>query len=178
MLALVDGKSDARRSAYRDFVEHGLRQPDEAFAGEMWRSPHSIGGEKFREWVAERYADQVKGHGCREDVSFRNKAHKKLTAKQVKEVVARVCGVGVPELSMHRRSSWIKGLTGLMLGKYASMTQREVADRLGLTTGAGVSYQVRKLQRQMETSTEVRQLIAKTEKALDVAREVKSKRVI
>jgi hypothetical protein len=41
-----------------------------------------------------------------------------------------------------------------------------------------VSYQVRKLQRQMETSTEVRQLIAKTEKALDVAREVKSKRVI
>jgi len=79
---------------------------------------------------------------------------------------------------MHRRSSWIKGLTGLMLGKYASMTQREVADRLGLTTGAGVSYQVRKLQRQMETSTEVRQLIAKTEKALDVAREVKPKRVI
>lgn len=172
MLALVDGKSNARRSVYRDFVEHGMRQPDEVFAGEMWRSPHSIGGEKFREWVDERYAEQVKGHGCREDVSFRNETHKRLTATQVEVVVARVCGVGVSELSMHRRSGWIKGLTGLMLGKYANMTQREVADRLGLTTGAGVSYQIRKLHRQMDTNTEVRQLIAKTEKALEVAREV------
>jgi putative transposase len=167
MLALVTGKGDARRSAYRDFVEKGLKQPDEAFAGEMWRSPRSIGGEKFREWVDDLYVGKVKGHGRREDVSFRVEARKRLSAKQVEEVVARVCAVGLSELSAHRRSSWVKGLASLMLVKYANLTQREVADRLGLTTGAGVSYQVRKMRRQMDTSTEVRHLIATATKVLE-----------
>ena len=167
MLALVGGKGEPRRSAYREFVEHGLREPDEGFAGEMWRSARSIGGEKFRGWVDDLFAKQVQGHAHKEDVTFRAEARQGLSAKQVEEVVASACGVRPAEMQTHRRASWIKGLAGLMLVKYANLNQREVAVRLGLTTGSGVSYQIRKLQRKMGSNAELRQLIAKTTKALD-----------
>ena len=171
MLAMVGGKGEARRNAYREFVEAGLRQPDEAFTGEMWRSPRSIGGEKFREWVDELYAGLVKKHGRPEDVAFRVRPGRRLTAAQVEEVVARTCGVALAELSAHRRSGWAKGLAGLMLVKYANLTQREAAGRLGLATGAGVSYQIRNLYRQMEGLPEIRQQHAKATKALEALRE-------
>ena len=167
MLALVCGPRDDRGSAYRDFVELGLKQPDEAFAGEMWRSPRSIGGGKFRQWIDDLYTGQAKGHARREDVVFRAEARPSLSATQVEAVVAQVCGVNRSELQTHLRSSCVKGLASRMLVKYANLTQREVAARLGLTTGSGVSYQIRKLHRQMETRAEVRQLVSKTTKALE-----------
>ena len=54
-----------------------------------------------------------------------------------------------------------------MLVKYANLTQREVADRLGLTTGSGVSYQIRNLHRQMKTQAEVSLLVSIATKALE-----------
>ena len=167
MLALVGGKSDARRTAYRDFVENGLRQPDEAFAGEMWRSPRSIGTDQFREWIDDLYADKMKGHSRREDVSFRAEARKCISAKQVEEVVAKTCGIPLAELKTCRRASFAKGVAGMMLVKYANLTQREISVRLGLVSGSGVSYQVRKLRRQMEHKAEVRQMVAKITTTLD-----------
>jgi REP element-mobilizing transposase RayT len=171
MLALVDGKGEAGRVAYREFVEDGLRESDEAFAVEMWRSPRSIGGEKFREWVDSLYTDKVQRHGRPEDVAFRVMSGKRLSVLQVEEVVARVCGVGVADLAAHRRSCWVKGLAGLMLVKYANLTQREASGRLGLATGAGVSYQIRKLHRQMHVSAELRRQIVKATKALETLSE-------
>ena len=38
MLALAGGQGDGRRTAYRRFVEEGLKNPDEEFRGEMWKS--------------------------------------------------------------------------------------------------------------------------------------------
>jgi len=171
MLALVAGKAEDRRAAYREFVEEGLRQPDEAFAGEMWRSPRSIGGDKFREGVDALYANLLQRHGRPEDVAFRVMPGKRLSVQQVEEVVARVCGVGVAELSAHRGSGWVKGLAGLMLVKYAHLTQRAAAGRLGLATGAGVSYQIRQLYRQMASHANLRQQVAKATKVLEASRE-------
>ncbi|MEI6210364.1 MAG: hypothetical protein WCR06_01935 [bacterium] len=64
-------------------------------------------------------------------------------------MLAQVCGVNRSELQAHRRSSCGKGLACRMLVKCANLIQREVAARLGLTTGSGVSYQTRKLHRQI-----------------------------
>ena len=58
----------------------------------------------------------------------------------------------------------------LMLVKYANLTQREAAGRLGLATGAGVSYQIRNLYRQMEGLPEIRQQHAKATKNLKALR--------
>ena len=167
MLALVGGKSDTRRTAYQDFVENGLKQPDEAFAGEMWRSPRSIGTEKFRQWVDDLYGGKLKSHTHKEDVSFRAETRKSLSEKLVEDVVAKACGVRVVELKTSRRASLAKGLAGMMLVKFAGLTQREASARLGLTTGAAVSYQVRKLRRLIESKAEVHKLVAQVTKTLD-----------
>jgi len=171
MLALAGGRGEARRAAYRDFVESGLKQPDESFAGEMWRSARSIGAEKFRQWVDDLYGAKLKHHPRREDVSFREETRKTLSEKQVEAVVASTCGLRVAELKTRRRTNVAKGLVGMMLVKYANLTQREVSVRLGLTTGSGVSYQVRKLRRQMEHKAEFRQRVAKITATLDAMRE-------
>jgi hypothetical protein len=76
-----------------------------------------------------------------------------------------------------RRSGWVKGLAGLMLVKYANLTQREAAGRLGLATGAGVSYQVRKLHRQMASHANLRQQVAKATNVLEASRECRGNRI-
>jgi hypothetical protein len=95
----------------------------------------------------------------------------------VEEVVARVCGVGVAELSAHRRSGWVKVLAGLMLVKYAHLTPREAAGRLGLATGAGVSYQIRQLHRQMASHANLRPQVAKATNVLEASRECRRNRI-
>lgn len=167
MLALAGGKGEKRRKEYRRFVEEGLKKPDEEFDVEMWRSPRSIGSEKFRQRIDDCYADKIKGHNRKEDVSFRRDARKRLSVEKVEKVVAKACGVRIEDLKEHRRDRIEKGIAGMMLVKYADMTQREASKRLGLKTGAGVSYQVRKLTKQMEHDKELRLLTKRIIKKLD-----------
>jgi len=168
MLALVGGRGEGRREDYRRFVEDGLKQAGEAFEGEMWRSSRSIGSEKFREWVDDCYSAAMKGHNRVEDVSFRKTVAKGMGAQPVLDVVAKACGVS--DLKARKRDGTVKGIAGMMLLKYGGMTQREAADRLGLKTGAGVSYQVRKLAGKMSHDEGVRRLVGRIDKALDMLR--------
>ena len=140
-------------------MEEGLKKPDEEFEVEMWRSPRSIGSEKFRQRIDDCYADKIKGHNRKEDVSFRRDARKRLSVEKVEKVVAKACGVRIEDLKEHRRDRIEKGIAG--------MTQREASKRLGLKTGAGVSYQVRKLTKQMEHDKELRLLTKRIIKTLD-----------
>ncbi len=96
-------------------------------------------GAPFEIWIDDFFAVQAKGHARREDVVFRAEVRPSLSATQVEAGVR----------------------------KYANLTQREVAARLGLTTGSGISYQIRKIHRQMETRAVVGQLVANTIKALE-----------
>ncbi len=167
MLALAGGRGEERRQEYRRFVEEGLKRPDEEFEVEMWRSPRSIGNEEFRQRIDDSYAEKIRDHKRPEDVSFRREARKRLSAGKVEEVVAKVFGIRVNELKEQRRDWVVKGVAGMMLVKYADMTQREAAERLGLKTGAGVSYQVRKLAKQMGHDKEQTLLVKRIAKKLD-----------
>lgn len=166
MLALVGGQGDGRRTAYRRFVEDGLRNPDEEFRGEMWRSSRSIGNDSFREWVDACHEKGLKTHRRPEDVSFRKPKQKKCSAGKVEETVAKICRVARSELKDRRRGGFVKGLAAMMLMKHAHLTQREATVHLGLKTGAGVSYQVRRLTKQMATNLEVKNLADRIDKSL------------
>lgn len=82
-------------------------------------------------------------------------------------MVAKVCGVKREELKERRCESHLKGIAGMMLVKYTNLTQREASDRLGLTTGSGVSYQIRKVRKQMLHDERVKRWIAKITNMLD-----------
>ena len=84
---------------------------------------------------------------------------------------------GVAELSVHRRSGWLKDLAGLMLVKDAPLTQREAAGRLGLATGAGVSYQIRQLHRRVASHANLRPQVAKATNVLEASRECRGYRM-
>ena len=61
----------------------------------------------------------------------------------------------------------MKGVAALMLVKQAGLTQREVAGRLGLRTGSAVSYQVRRLEREMERDDALHGRVSRISKKLD-----------
>ncbi len=166
MLELVGGRGEGRRHAYREFVEEGLRLPDEVFAGEMWRSPRSIGDEKFREWVDERHEEAMGRGRLVEDVSFRREPLAGVSVEDVEAAVAKEWGVTVAGLKDRRRGGFVKGVAALMLVKHARLTQREVSARLGLRTGSAVSYQVRRLARQMERDEAISRRIARISRTL------------
>jgi hypothetical protein len=143
MLAEMGGKSKVRPKRYREFVEAGLKEEDEDFKGALTASPRSVGGDSFREWVDEIYQKLVEKSDVKEDVSFRS-ITEPMEARQVLEVLAEALDVEVEEFSRHRRNSVLRGIAGRLLIRYSGLTQRTVAELLGVATGASISVQMRR----------------------------------
>ena len=55
-------------------------------------------------------------------------------------------------ITERHRDNWARPVAAMMLGKYGGLTQRDVADAMGLNTGAAVSLQVRKLKESLATT--------------------------
>lgn len=65
--------------------------------------------------------------------------------EQVMGVVARVLKMEVAEFSRQRRDLVVRGIATRMLCRYSGLTQREVAEVLGMGSGSGVCHLLRKL---------------------------------
>ena len=131
---------------YGQFVEGAIAADDEEFLGDLERSSHSIGGDKFREYVDSLYDELVKEREKPEDVQFR-RIDGQATPEAVISAVCRVAGLKAEEL-LKRRRDWIwRGVTASLLCKHSGLTRRACAALLGLKSGAAVSYHVLKAER-------------------------------
>lgn len=155
LLALTPGHGE-ERGRYRRYVESGLRRPDEVFVREVAEASLALGPEDFRQRVMRQHQDLVDHRVTREDVSLR---HVRVT-EPVDTVLMEVCeelGVPVGELQRRRRDASNRALAALALVRRSGMTEREVAARLGLGSGAAVSYLIRRIKdRAREDATTAR----------------------
>ena len=165
MESLMDGQGRERRQRYGQFVESAIAEDDEDFKAEMARSPRCLGGEKFRNWVAEVHAGLMKGRQRPEDISFR-RTRKEATAEDVFRVMAQIAGVDKDELKKRRRA-WIwRSLAARLLCAQAGLTRRACAKTLGLSSGAAVSYHVRQADAAIVRDGALRKLNAKMEQRI------------
>jgi len=158
---MMPGRKSGHKQEYRKFVESGLAETDDEFLAMLKASPLSIGSVGFMEKIRDMHTELTMGHARPEDVAFR----KTSRALGVDEVVAETCralGVEEDELVRQRRDSLTRPLLARMLCRHAGLSQREVADKMGLRTGAAVSQQLARLADTARENSDLRLQISGT----------------
>ena len=144
VLAMMGRGKQARRD-YGRYVETGVVEMDEDWEALRKRSRWGIGSEAFTARLQSLYEEKVRACRRKEDVSFR----KRLGARLVPETIVGVIGEALgfrPGWEVERRHDLSRAVAAAMLCKYARLSQREAAGLLGLTSGAAVSSQLRRLE--------------------------------
>ena len=160
MLAEMGGDQRQRPGRYRQFVESGIAKTDDDFVAALRESPRSIGSEAFRAWVDGLYLKLVEEQKKPGDAAFRKVAGP-IPAGDILKAVAEAFGVEQDDILRRRRNTPMRGVAARLLCRYGGMTQRAVAELLGLRTGGAVSYQIRKLQGEMSRQRELSRVVGR-----------------
>ena len=174
ILGEMSGGRGAWPRRYREFVERGITERDEDLQLALKASPRSIGGAGFRGWVDELYQKLVESGSRPEDAAFR-RITEVLPADMVLGILAEEAGVSVEEFNHRRRDSYLRGIAGRYLVKYAGLTQREVAARIGAGSGGAISRQMRKVRGLIAIDRKLRQLVERADKRMASLRQAISK---
>ena len=174
VLGEMSGKRRKRAKQYREFVEWGLAQEDEDFKDVLKESPRSIGGDGFRAWIDELYQKMIDHHRRPEDASFR-RITEPLSADVVLSILAEAFEVPVEAFNHRRRDSVLRGMAGRFLVRYAGLTQRAAAAKIGGVSGNAVSRQMRKVRLLLANDRPLRQRGERAGERLDKLRESMSK---
>jgi hypothetical protein len=139
-------------------VESGLARPDEEIVREAAEETLALGPEDFRREVMRQHEDLIGRRVKREDVSLRH-VRLRESADAVLPEVCAASGVTVAEIQRRRRDASERALVSLALVRRCGMTEREAAARLGLGSGAAVSYLIRRIKERARTDAAAGRLV-------------------
>ena len=154
-----------RPRRYQDFVERGVGETDEVFTGALTRSRLAIGGDDFQEYVQGLYAELVNAAGRPEDAAFRH-VEEVLSVDQVLNELAARLKCERADFTRRAKGAVYRPFAARYLTRYAGLTQRGVADILGVGTGVAVSLQLRRFDELVAENPKLRALERKCDKAL------------
>ena len=174
LLSQMQGSERDWTKRYREFVETGLAESDDDFKAAMKLSPRSIGSDGFRAWTDELYQKRLDRHARPEDVSFR-RSTQPLPAADVLASVGKSFGVEVAEFNRRRHGSPLRAIAARLLIRYAGLNQREVADLLGIGSGAAVCNQLHRFADKLVADRSLRRLVRKAKKQLE---DIRGKKVL
>ena len=162
---MIEHSQKKQAGAYRRFVGSGLSDIDAAFIADMRRSRLCIGSDDCRVRTKGIYRKRIEGYRCGEDVSFRREAYV-IPAEEVLATVSRVLGISEVELQRRSYKSYARPLTAKVLCQYSGLNQREVAALLGLSSGADVCQQIRRLDHQLQRDRFVKKILQQIDNEL------------
>jgi hypothetical protein len=161
ILRLVSGGT---RKGYGRYVEAGLAETDKEWLHLIRSRPAVLGSEVFRTSVAQRREEAARDRR-RDDVALRQ-MRTVVPAGRVLESVGDVLGVSGDVLLRRQRGTMLRSVVAWSLHRYAGLNQRQIATRLGLSTGAAVSSQLRKWRHTVERGGRWRRVEAQLERLL------------
>jgi putative transposase len=144
--------------AYRSYVELGLAEDDETFGRMVKQSPLGIGTESFMEMLKQRYAQISEGRVKAEDVALR-RSGQRAPPDRILAAVADAFGVRPEQLKQRAYGGWFRAAAAYALSRWGDLTQRQAAEWLGLSTGAAVSHQIKRLKTELSKQRGLRQKI-------------------
>lgn len=112
------------------------------------------------------HSDLVQTRKWPEDVALRRVGHR-LPADETEAVVCEALSVEAGDLHRRRRNSLLRPIAVKMLCKYAGLTQREIASRLGVDSSAAVSHQMMRLSTAVAKDAAAKQMVERIEKNLE-----------
>ena len=110
-------------------------------------------------WVERLRANALGKRSRKEDISFRRMVAP-MDPTAVLQVVAKGFGVALEACQQRRRNSSLRAVAAQCLIRYSGQSQRAVAERLGLGTGAAVSAQLKNLKARLARDRPLRRLLA------------------
>jgi hypothetical protein len=160
------GRPRKRQSAlYRRFVESGISDIDAAFIEAKGRSRLCIGSDACHKRMQAHYRRKVQAFDKKEDVSFRRQS-KARAVDDVLRVVCEVLQVDREALTRRCKDSMVRPVAARMLSQYGGLTQRQAAEIVGVSSGAAVCFQIRRLNERMRKDKTLRRRMAQIEKQL------------
>lgn len=166
MLALAGGREKERPERYQSFVEAGIAIDDDEFREALNRSARSIGGNDFRDWVDESYAELLKKHRHPEDVTMRREMGRRPEPDMILAAVASAARTTVAGLKARRRGGIWKGIAARLLLTHAGITRRACAHWLGMLSGSAVSYQIKQVEVALKADLRLARKVARLESQL------------
>lgn len=165
ILAMLKVTKAAQNTTYRRFIESGIDNIDAAFIEAKSRSRLCIGSEHFRDKARRMYQRLQETDRKSEDISFRRMGQR-LPPERILKVVAKEMAVPLDQLPRRCRGCIARPIAARMLCVYGSLTQRQVAKNLSLTSGAAVSMQLSSLNKMMLSDKKLRKSVNKIEMIL------------
>lgn len=165
VLAQCGRTKSSQRQAYRAFVENSLAEEDAELLASLTGPSLAIGDQSFVDDIRSRTIELIGKYKKQEDVSLRH-VLERLNPENVLTVVAEVMGVDPSELRVRRRRSVKRGVAARMLGKYAGLTQREIAGVLGFSSSSTVGKQQQRLSEELAKSRKLRRCVQEIEARL------------
>jgi REP element-mobilizing transposase RayT len=157
LLTMTPGRGGETRR-YGRYVEAGLRRPDESFVKEVADATLALGAQTFCDRIMREHEGLVGRRGKREDVSLRSVRFVEPAEAVLKETCSQL-GVAVEEIRRRRRDGTQRALVALALVRRSGLTQRDVASRLGLSSGSAVSHLIRQLKQRACTDAVTARLV-------------------
>ena len=161
ILATVASGPTKPAETYRRFVEAAMIDIDAAFVEEARTARLGLGSEGFRARIRVLYDNLLHGRPRSEDIAFRRPGTR-LPAEQILQAVCGGFGVERASLLRRRRDSQTRAVASRLLCDYGALTQRQIAEILGLRSGAAVSAQLHRLAEDVKTDVRLAKQIAKT----------------
>jgi len=165
ILEQVGGRGRQQRERYRQYVEAGLAERDEELEVLLSHATRSVGSERFQAEIEQKHQERVRQSGKPEDAAFRQLG-RRATVKQVEAVVSKVLGQERGAFQRQRKGGWERALLAKALVEQAGLTQREAAAVMGLSTGAAVSIQLRRLHQALPQDAHLRRQMREIESHL------------
>ena len=148
--AMVPGGGKELTKRCRVYMEMGLVTRDEEIERALSFSSLAIGSEAFREQVHMAHEERAADQKRREDVSLRN-VRRLEKPVVILTMVSKMLDVSEKDLCRKRRDGTARALAAMGLMRHCGMTQREVAERLGMTSGSSVGWLLRRLKEKSRT---------------------------
>ena len=161
----MSGAKGKQRRGYLEYVESGLATSDVELKEALAKRSLGIGDQTFRVMIERIRNKTALSHRVREDVSFRKTAEK-IESSKILKIVGGQLSVPVEEFSRQRKGSYSRAIAARFLQKYGERTQREIAAMLGMSTGAAISIQLRRLREAESTDRQLAKQLAAIEKVL------------
>ncbi|HOE00424.1 MAG TPA: transposase [Kiritimatiellia bacterium] len=165
LLSMMPGKGEQQRKAYRTFVESGLATTDEEFRNLVHQSPLAIGNPSFQEQAQQRYAHALRETSRPEDVALRRLAFAH-NATSVIQITCEEAGATPQQLTQRSYRQPARAIAMWALGKYAGLSQREIAETLQVKTGAAVCQAIRRLKMSAATDHQLQAVMRQIERRL------------
>lgn len=162
LLTMLSQAKSKRKQAYHDFVCQGEPQKNSAFYA-MKKLPTLLGGEAFKEWIKNRFADSVK----QKDVP-----EARILATTPQEIIAEVCAYyGVKEscLRSSRRGSenLPRDIAIYLVRRTSRMTLSEIGAAFDFANDSTVSSAAERIKIRMIKDIRLRQDVDKLNRLLD-----------